>query len=149
MKNIKYVALILLSFSILGCGGDGSSENGESGDVDSVFISRILISDGDGVSLTEVSRNSEIISTVGVRNNTTEVFSGFIEFYINTTCEGENPWIIRDLEQIEINPGTSNIYLSFRSCLDLNVTDTELVGNIYGPDQVELVDSDSYAFSIN
>ena len=143
MKRKTIETILVLFISLIGCSNDNSSEN-----TNLVFISVIGIT-GDTGFITEVNRNSVVSSVVAVKNNTNEIFTGFVEVYINTTCEGLTTWVIRDTQQIEINPGTTSAFITNSTCSDLNASITDLVGNVYGPDQIEIIDTDSYTFTIN
>ncbi len=144
---MKILILIVCIVLVSSCGG-GSRGSNNSSSSNSVSITEIGIFNGSSLTTT-VKKDSEIFSGIKVSNNTEELFSGFFEMNISTSCEGINPWVIREVQQLQIEPGTSSVYVSSRSCPDLVATTTQLIAKIYGPDQAELVDMEAYDFTIN
>ena len=142
MKRLYFIFL-LACLSSCGSGNDGSASVNEN----RVFISDIGIYDENGP-IKVVDAASLIDGGATVRNGTQAIFSGFIEIYIDTTCEGVSPWQFRELDQIEISPKTAIGYAAGRSCSDLKPSNTSIVVTVYGPDQTEVIDRQTYEFAI-
>ncbi len=143
---MKAVLSILLVVIFSGC-SDSNTDNSVD-DNRGIYIHELVITNNNQP-VTSVDKSLMISSRIILANDTNSLFSGYFETYITISCEGVDPWVVRDTQLIEVNPNSANIYLSSRSCSDLPQATVELIGIIYAADQTEVIDMASYEFNLN